>query len=280
MEALIQHMVEGQKKLEWAVERQLTSAQADRDLLKELMKGQRETLQAVGHATPREPEGQRSTTPAVSLQKYTPGEDPDGFLLNFERAARASGWPVSKWPFFLAQLLTGEAQAAYQVANATGNSPYEEVKTVILDHLGLDAETYRIRFRREKGAPGDTPKTLYLKLKLAADKWLKPTEHSKEDIMNAIYLEQFIEALPYPTQRWLRQHGNLTPEQAVEMAASFSRAQLRHPSWEPEKPTKPTPSSTKPLRPIREPERIPPPRVETHPVRGPQCFDLRKCDCK
>lgn len=102
------------------------------------------------------------------------------------------------------------------------------------------------------------------------DKWLKLNDHTKEEIMNAIYLEQFIEALPYPT---LRQHSNLTPKQAVDMASSYTRAQPRHIPWEPKKPNRTAPSSRKPLRPIKEPIRIPPPKNEGPPFKGPQCYD-------
>lgn len=205
MESLIQHIVEGQKKLEWAVERQMTSAQADRDTFKDIMKSQMDTLMRAAEDQPQTAGGHKtsrgiSAAPNVSLQKYVPGEDPDAFLLNFERAARASGWPIGKWLFFLAPLLSGEAQAAYQVANAGGVTPYEEVKAIILDHLEMDSEAYRLRFRKEKGVPGDNPETLFFKLKLVADKWLKPADRTKEEIMNSIYLEQLLEALPFSTQ--------------------------------------------------------------------------------
>ncbi|XP_078502895.1 uncharacterized protein LOC144761328 [Lissotriton helveticus] len=278
MEELLQRLVKGQEQLGWAVEQQLVTAQADRVALRESVVKTIEELQPLrtdpaGNPV-REVVRQHPPTPSgISLQKYVAGEDPDAFLINFERVALACGWPLEKWPFFLAPLLTGEAQAAYQVANGTGQTPYAQIKTIILDHLGLDAEAYRARFRKERGSPGENPKTLFFRLKAAADKWLTPALSTKEAIMDKIYLEQYLEALPFGTQRWLRQHSNLTTAQAMEMASTYSRAQPRLHPMEPEKPTRP------PVRVDRKP-RPPPGFPAPRPVnpdmssmRGPQCFD-------
>lgn len=201
MEAVVEQLIKGQERLEWAVAQQLTAAQADREILREVLTTRREG--EPNHRAENTPGPVRPSHHGVALQKYQQGEDPDAFVLNFERAAQACGWPIEQWTFFLAPLLTGEAQAAYQVANPTGDVPYGDVKRVILDHLGLDSEAYRLRFRREKGVPGESPKTLFIRLKMAAYKWLTPGVSSKAEIMDRIYLEQFLEALPFPTPRWL-----------------------------------------------------------------------------
>lgn len=104
----------------------------------------------------------------------------------------------------------------------------------------MDAEAYRVRFRKEKAGPGENPKSLFIRLKMAADKWLKPTSRTKEDIMNSIYMEQFMEALPYGTQRWLRQHPQLNMEQAIEMATHYTRAQPKSFPWDSDKTSRPT----------------------------------------
>ncbi|XP_078525855.1 uncharacterized protein LOC144798714 isoform X2 [Lissotriton helveticus] len=108
---------------------------------------------------------------------------------------------------------------------------------------------------------------------MAADKWLSPNESTKEEIMDRIYLEQFVEALPFSTQRWLKQHPDLTTAQAVEMANTYSRVQQRPlPAPEPDK-------AKAPFRPekkiLRAPE-VPKPRPwksEPLPHTGPQCFE-------
>ncbi|KAJ1087871.1 hypothetical protein NDU88_001033 [Pleurodeles waltl] len=154
-------------------------------------------------------------------------EDPVVFFLNFERAARASAWPTESWPFYLAPLLTREAQAAYQIVNLDGTTCYGEVKHFIMDRLSIDEETHRLRFRKERGTPRDNPKTLFYRIKDTTDRWLKPLESTMEEIMKNFYLEQYLEALPFQMQKWLRQHAGLTLDQAVEIATSFACAQSR-----------------------------------------------------
>lgn len=278
MDAVIQHLIKGQEKLEWALERQMSSAQADRDVFKNTITAQMEGLQKMvtdpGTPILREPRGTPYGPSGISLQKYVPGEDPDAFMLNFERASRARGWPEEKWLFCLAPLLTGEAQAAYQVASASGNTPYAEFKEVILDHLGLDVEAYRVRFRKERWLPGENPKTLFFRLKMAADKWLQPASSTKEDIMNKVYLEQFLEALLYGTQRWLKQHPHLTPEQAVELATTYSHAQPRTCGWDPEKTSKAVvPKPERKQKVITEYPKLRPIKTDIPNLRGPQCFE-------
>ncbi|KAJ1107487.1 hypothetical protein NDU88_004877 [Pleurodeles waltl] len=66
-------------------------------------------------------------------------------------------------------------QADYQVAYGDGTSAYADIKQVTLDRLGVDDETYRLKFRRERGLRGNTPKIIFFKLNDAADRWLKPS---------------------------------------------------------------------------------------------------------
>ncbi|XP_078518212.1 uncharacterized protein LOC144782800 [Lissotriton helveticus] len=185
------------------------------------------------------------------------------------------GWPEEKWPFFLAPLLTGEAQSAYQAANPLGNTAYAIIKGVILDHLGLDQEAYRVRFRKERGVSGENPKTLFFRLRMAADKWLRPDLCSKEEILK-VYLEQFMEALPYATQRWLRQHAGLDIDQAIEMASHYTRAQPKTSPWEHEKTHKTLPPLKIEKRPKagnEMPKLLRPTGMMSPMAKGPQCFE-------
>ncbi|XP_078521675.1 uncharacterized protein LOC144790911 [Lissotriton helveticus] len=121
---------------------------------------------------------------------------------------------------------------------------------------------------------------LTVHIKDAADRWLKPQEGNLAEVMNKIYLEQFIEALPFGTQRWLRQHAGLTLEHAVEMANSYARAQNRPMVREPEKPN----SSKLPVKTDRKPNKNPiEPFIKARPVRldtplptTPQCYECRE----
>ena len=56
-----------------------------------------------------------------------------------------------RWAFKLAPQLTGRAQQAYTALNADDVVKYEEVKAAILRRYDISEETYRQRFRTERG---------------------------------------------------------------------------------------------------------------------------------
>ncbi|KAJ1135416.1 hypothetical protein NDU88_001856 [Pleurodeles waltl] len=140
-----------------------------------------------------------------------------------------------------------EAQAAYQIVNRDETTGYGEMKQFIMDRLGIDEETHTLRFRKEGGTPGDTQKTSFYRIKDTAYRWLQPLESTKKEIMEEIYLEQYLEALSCQTQKWLRQHAGLTLDHAEEMATSFARAQSQMYYPDPEKIYKPFPPIPSPV---------------------------------
>ncbi|KAJ1122754.1 hypothetical protein NDU88_001238 [Pleurodeles waltl] len=109
MEQVVHQLCNGQRKLEWALEKHMKQEEVDRTMFARSM---------------------------VRLQKYVPGKDPMAFFLNFERAARASAWPTERWPFYLAQLITGEAQVAYQIINRYGFNRLCGGETVYYERVG------------------------------------------------------------------------------------------------------------------------------------------------
>mgnify|MGYP002804804629 FL=1 len=102
--------------------------------------------------------------PSSVLQKYQPGEDPDYFFTNFERVATTAAWPVDRWGQYIAPLLSGELQAAYQAVNPSGTTAYPDIKRAVLERLGCDAEYYRLKFRKEKWGNGDNPRALFYRV--------------------------------------------------------------------------------------------------------------------
>ncbi|KAJ1184623.1 hypothetical protein NDU88_001426 [Pleurodeles waltl] len=151
----------------------------------------------------------------------------------------------------------GRSTSGYQIVNRDGTTGHGEVKQFIMDRLGIDEETHRLKFRKERGTPEDTPKALFYRIKGAADHWLNPLELTKEEIMEKIYLEQYLEALRFQTQKWLEQHAELTLDHAVEMATSFARAQSRGYFPYPEKIYKPLPLSSHKYEKKKTPMKLP-----------------------
>ncbi|XP_078511546.1 uncharacterized protein LOC144770692 [Lissotriton helveticus] len=281
MEAVVQKMAESQEMLGKLMEKFLKTAEEDRGQLHDVLKGQGDAHdQAMGKLTDVLGQQQQrpiTSLPSVILQKYVPGDDPDYFFTNFERLAQAASWPADRWGQYLGPLLTGDLQAAYQQANIQGNTPYDDIKKCILERLGIDDETYRVKLRQAKEGPQETPRALSFRIKDLANRWLRPDNSTKDDILAKIYLEQFLASLHPATQKWVRQHARLTLDSAVEIASAYSRAQETsrgrddHPhrahinAVRPQRP--PPPRKTEP------PSLLPPPLIYRPPNPGPQCYN-------
>ena len=128
----------------------------------------------------------------VRLQKLTETDDIEHFLTMFERVANAYKWPDDVWVLRLAPLLTGKAQAAYANMDAAKSKEFEEVKQAILKRYNINEETYRQRFRNTKTKIDESYVETEVRLKDLAAKWLKPTERTKEGLVNVIIREQLV----------------------------------------------------------------------------------------
>ncbi|XP_078515987.1 uncharacterized protein LOC144781172 [Lissotriton helveticus] len=279
MEAVIKKMAETQEQMGKMMEQFMKTAEDDRGQLHDVLKGQGDThgqamgklTDVLGHQRPL------TSLPSVVLQKYVPGEDPDFFFTNFERLAQAATWPVDWWGHYLGPLLTGDLQSAYQQANIQGNTPYADIKKCILERLGIDDETYRVRLRQAKEGPQETPRALSFRIKDLTNRWLRPEASTKEEILEKIYLEQFLASLYPATQRWVRQHARLTLEAAVEIASAYSRAQEVQRGREDHSHKAHPSAAIRPPRPLlpRRPEPLPmypAPLLPRPPNPGPQCY--------
>ncbi|XP_069494496.1 uncharacterized protein [Ambystoma mexicanum] len=284
MEAVIKALAEGQQQLQQLVQVQGHQAQADRQALQQALQVQtaaqeqgREALRILGESV-----AAHRTHPAIPptvLQKYQAGDDPSFFFVNFERIARAAQWPQDRWSFFLAPLLMGVMQGAYQAANPNGDTPYVDIKKSILERLGMDEESYRLQFRETRLKPGESPRQLFYWIQDLTEKWLQTNTATIGQIKEKIMLEQFIEALPGPIQRWVRQHHRWKLSEAIDVATAYQKAGI------PRSVAAPTAKHYYDLPALRSNHRgsAPEPRVRQEPkatngtnlTKGqvPQCFE-------
>uniref|UniRef100_A0A8C8SM29 SCAN box domain-containing protein n=1 Tax=Pelusios castaneus TaxID=367368 RepID=A0A8C8SM29_9SAUR len=100
------------------------------------------------------------------------------------------------WATLLAPYLTGAPQAAYRALSDKAAQDYQEVKEAILDTLDINPETFRRRFRGKEYHPGIRLRALAQELKDACCRWLQPDQHSKEELIDQVVMEQFLHAIP------------------------------------------------------------------------------------
>uniref|UniRef100_A0A8C6X1V3 SCAN box domain-containing protein n=1 Tax=Naja naja TaxID=35670 RepID=A0A8C6X1V3_NAJNA len=65
-------------------------------------------------------------------------------------------------------------------------------------------EAGRQRFRLSTLLPGETLQEILSRLNTTALQWLCPQEHSKDQIVDMVILEQFLSVLPVDMQKWLK----------------------------------------------------------------------------
>ncbi|KAG6923260.1 zinc finger and SCAN domain containing 29, partial [Chelydra serpentina] len=157
----------------------------------------------------------------IRLTKMGPGDDPEAFLVTFERVATATQWPLEHWATILAPYLTGSAQAAYRNLDPQEALQYEKVKAAILDRTGISTETYRQRLRREKYPPGARPRAVAQKVLDLCWRWLEPKRRTSCQVAEAVALKQFLRILPTRGKEWVQRHRLKTLAEATSLVEDF-----------------------------------------------------------
>nr|XP_020670021.1 zinc finger and SCAN domain-containing protein 21-like [Pogona vitticeps] len=91
------------------------------------------------------------------------------------------------------------------------------------------AERQRQRFRRLRYEEASGPREVCRQLQECCREWLEPENHTKEQILERVSLEQFLAILPREMQSWVKERGAETCARAVSLAEDFL---LRHPEAE------------------------------------------------
>ncbi|RXN23939.1 zinc finger with KRAB and SCAN domains 3-like protein [Labeo rohita] len=158
------------------------------------------------------------------MPSFQQGEDIENYLRRFERLARTWRWPEEEWSYRLVPLLTGQALEAYLAMDEERAEVYTDLKEALLEKINISPETYRQRFRSTTVPAGESPTETYNRLKNLYKRWVRPEEHSKEEIGEAIILEQLLRVLPYDARTWVREHEPRSGLAAAKLAQQYLNA--------------------------------------------------------
>ncbi|XP_027876201.1 uncharacterized protein LOC114146407 [Xiphophorus couchianus] len=163
-----------------------------------------------------------TTDPKIS--PYQLGEDLENYLLRFERIAKTWRWPESERACRLIPLLSGKALEAYAAMDEDCAHCYKDLKTALLTKFDISPETYRQKFRATSIPVGETPTETYHRLRGLYRQWIRPDQHSKEDIGELIIQEQLLSILPSDVRTRVKEHEPEDGLTAAKLALQYMNA--------------------------------------------------------
>lgn len=86
-------------------------------------------------------------------------------------------------------------------------------------------EAGRQRFRLDTILPGEAPLEILSRLSEAAHQWLCPHEHDKDQIVDMVILEQFLNVLPVDIQAWVRAREPGSSMEVAQLAEAYLKEQ-------------------------------------------------------
>ncbi|XP_060126921.1 uncharacterized protein LOC118080248 [Zootoca vivipara] len=149
--------------------------------------------------------------------QYSLGEDTKYFQTSFKGGAEGGRWPKVECMDQSPPGLSGDNSKVYE---SSRESPVK-VKEEVLDEDLVNVEMRRQRFRLFCYEEAEGPREVCNKLWELCHQWLRPENHSKEQILEFLILEQFLTVLPPEMQSWVRDQGPETCTRAVALAERY-----------------------------------------------------------
>ncbi|XP_070592708.1 zinc finger protein 721-like [Erythrolamprus reginae] len=146
--------------------------------------------------------------------------------LSLEGVEDGYRWPRKE---YATQTRTGFCEKAHK-ARSSLNFPVNVKEEILGDTL--DSERQRQGFRLFCYQQAEGPRGTARRLWELCHQWLKPEEHTKEQILELLVLEQFVSILPVEIQSWVQESSPETCSEAVTLAEDFlaRRPEGRHPN--------------------------------------------------
>uniref|UniRef100_H3AN48 CCHC-type domain-containing protein n=1 Tax=Latimeria chalumnae TaxID=7897 RepID=H3AN48_LATCH len=152
------------------------------------------------------------------LQKMTPEDDVEAYLLSFERCAEREGWPKELWAGIVAPFLIGDAQKAYFDLEPGEASNYT-LKVEILARAGITPTVRAQKFHTWTYREDRAPRSQMFNLVHLARRWLQPDNTSTRAV-ELLVMDYDLRALPPWIHKWV---GLGNPFNAQDLIALVKR---------------------------------------------------------
>uniref|UniRef100_A0A8C6XHW1 SCAN box domain-containing protein n=1 Tax=Naja naja TaxID=35670 RepID=A0A8C6XHW1_NAJNA len=127
-----------------------------------------------------------------------------------------------------------EAEKAFVALSAEDREDYWKVKSAVLHQEAAFREKQRQEFRRFCFQEAEGPRQVLSRLQELCCQWLRVERSSKEQILELLLLEQFLNILPWEMQNWVKERTPDTCLEAVSLAEDFLQRQPAEAGWEEE----------------------------------------------
>ncbi|CAL9689797.1 unnamed protein product [Knipowitschia caucasica] len=125
---------------------------------------------------------------------------------------------------------------------------YSDLKDALLTKFDISPETYRQKFRTVTIPAGENPAETYHRLKGLYRRWIRPEQHTKEQIGEQIILEQLLRVFPADIRTWVKEHKPTQGLAAAKLAQQYLNARRGGPAPYQGGPGRQTPAQTSSAR--------------------------------
>lgn len=108
-------------------------------------------------------------------------------------------------------------------SDSVQNGPHSIEREVLASRLLRDTETCRQNFRNFSYPDLAGPRKALNKLRRLCLKWLRPEIHSKEQIVEQLVLEQFLNILPGEVRTWVKSQYPKNSEEVVTLVEDVTQ---------------------------------------------------------
>uniref|UniRef100_H3A6K6 CCHC-type domain-containing protein n=1 Tax=Latimeria chalumnae TaxID=7897 RepID=H3A6K6_LATCH len=150
------------------------------------------------------------------LQKMTPEDDVEAYLLAFERCAEREAWPRAQWAGIMAPFLVEDAQRAYFDLEPEAALDYTQLKTEILARARVTLTVWAQQFYSWRFQEDRAPRLQMFNLIHLAGRWPQLETNSPAQIVKMLVIDHFLPTI----RKWVGQ-GN--PSNAQKLIALVER---------------------------------------------------------
>uniref|UniRef100_A0AAV2J000 SCAN box domain-containing protein n=1 Tax=Knipowitschia caucasica TaxID=637954 RepID=A0AAV2J000_KNICA len=126
--------------------------------------------------------------------------------------------------------ICGKALEAYSAMDEERAHCYRDLKEALLAKFDISPETYRQQFRSSTLPSGESPTETYHRLRGLYRRWIRPEERTKEEVGEAIIMEQLLRVFPFEVRTWVKEREPGDGLTAAKLAVQYLNARKGGPA--------------------------------------------------